>query len=232
MSRYVYLIALAHLFIPATPQMVILDELLAMKHNWKFVVSRVDHSNKDFPLVLTDWEFGYGSQHEEDCNANAMLVDRRSGNGLVFHMDFDNATMWTTIFNKTRPLSIIPAIGHTALDDDKLQRVKLQCNKTRTSKFQTHLEDMVPTLVSNTDGHFYACMRKITKGGEPQVFYRTQEDLPGGCIDIKLHPRCVTGPDRGEQNVGFCCSSIKYGPMDSGADEAKRNWCVKNHQGE
>lgn len=211
MSRYLYLIALAHLFIPVTPQMVVPNDLPAMKHNWKFVASPVNSSNKDFHPPLSNWELGYGNQAEEDCNANAMLVHPRSGSGLVFHMDFDNATMWTAIFNKTRPLSIAPAKGHTALDDDKLQRVKLQCNKTQTSKFQNHLEDLVPTLFSDAEGHFYTCMRKARMDEEPQVFYRTEEDLPRGCIDIKLHAKCVTGPDRGEQNVGFCCSDIKYG---------------------
>ncbi|KAH6987973.1 hypothetical protein BKA56DRAFT_283361 [Ilyonectria sp. MPI-CAGE-AT-0026] len=229
MSRYVYLIALAHLFIPAMTQMVITDEIGPMEHNWKFVVSRVDPSNKDFPLKLTNWELGYGSQVEENCDANAMLVPRKSGSGLVFHQDFDSTTMWTTIFNKTRPLSIAPAKGHTAVDDDKLQRVKLHCNKTHTSKLQTHLDDMVPTLFADTGGHFYACMRKVSAGEEPQVFYRTHEDLPEGCIDINLHPKCVPGPDRGEQNVGFCCSRIKYG-CDS--EETKRRWCVTNHDEE
>ncbi|KAH7165680.1 hypothetical protein EDB81DRAFT_878048 [Dactylonectria macrodidyma] len=207
MSRYLHLITLAYLLLPAACQMILPKGLPLVKSNWKYIATPVNSTNRDFLPSLDNWELGIAKQTGK-CDGQAVLISPAMDEGLVFYSDYNKSTLWTDKLGQIQPLYIAPTKGLTAKNDDNLHHVEFPCNTSLTTRFFTSL---MPKLYAQGGGTFYVCNRKVHSMAKPQVFYRTTDQLPEGCIDIHLYPKCMEGIDRGERNLGFCCVDVFNG---------------------
>ncbi|CAM1507883.1 Fc.00g047310.m01.CDS01 [Cosmosporella sp. VM-42] len=190
--------------------------------NFKIVASVTDHDNHKFDgMELT-------FNRTKRCEAQVVLREPK-----IVYSNNDNILCFTNNTN-----GVVSCTGADDKKEDKplshLRHTNFKHPRSRFDLFaytadckkgtwDMKLDDAVDLgnelgLGGNaTYGGFYACEIPKYEPLTARVWWRypplSRMDpvLPGGCVDIELHPVCVKGGPERKNSTSFCCKKVENG---------------------